>query len=338
MSDTDFCWQRQKKGKGFIYLDEHNQPIKDAEALDRITQLVIPPAWGDVKICQLTNGHIQAVGFDARGRKQYIYHPDWMAQQQQHKFDKMVEFGEVLPTLREKIVADLRLRKLSRERVVATVVWLLDHTFIRVGNQEYARDNKSYGLTTLREKHVDLHQDHVKLSFKGKSNVYHQVEVHDARVARTIRKCIELPGYELFQYLDEDGNRQVVDSRDVNEYLQSQSGLELSAKDFRTWGGTSLAAQTLYQAGIPESEIALKQAVRTAVKEVCSHLRNTPSVCRKYYIHPVVMDSYEKAELVPHFDRYYRREKRGNGELKGTSDFFSLEELATWELLKSKTN
>lgn len=338
MSDVDFCWQRKKQGKSFQFLDEHGKPIKDAAELERITKLVIPPAWTDVKICQKANGHIQAVGFDARGRKQYIYHPDWTSQQQQHKFDKMVEFGALLPDLRQKINSDMRQRNLSRERVVATVVWLLDHTFIRVGNQAYARDNKSYGLTTLREKHVEVDHNTVTLSFKGKSNIYHEVDVRDARVAKTIKMCLELPGYELFQYLDEAGERQVVDSSDVNEYLQSYTGQELSAKDFRTWGGTSLAAQSLYAAGNADSQTALKHAITAAVKDVSSHLRNTPTVCRKYYIHPVVVQTYEKAELIPYFDRYYRKEERSNGDLAGTSQFFSLEELATWNLLKSRAN
>jgi DNA topoisomerase-1 len=325
VSDEDFCWIRQKHGKGFRFLTTEGKPLK-AEELERSEKLVIPPAWTDVKICQNENGHIQAVGFDARGRKQYIYHPTWVAKNQEHKFDKMVRFGEVLPTLRETMAGHMRQHSLTKERLLATIVWLLEHTFIRVGNKEYAQENQSYGLTTLREKHVTVEGNTVNLSFKGKSGVYHEVDVSNPRVATTIRQCLELPGYELFQYLDENGERQSIDSQAVNEYLQAITGEELSAKDFRTWGGTTLAGDTLFKIGSPESKTAAEKAIRQAAKEVSQHLRNTVTVCRKYYIHPTIVKSYEKDELVPHFKNYYSRHRDGHG--------LSLEERATWTLLK----
>jgi DNA topoisomerase I len=321
------CWQRQKHGKGFRFLNENGSPLNKADT-DRIKKLVIPPAWTDVRICGDYSGHIQAIGLDARGRKQYIYHPVWVQHNQQQKFDKMVRFGEILPTLRETVASHMREHKLSRDRVVATVVWLLEHTFIRVGNSEYAQENKSYGLTTLREKHVDVEGNTISFSFKGKSGVYHELDVKHPRVAKTIKQCIELPGFEIFQYLDEDKQRQIIDSRDVNDYLHSITGEHLSAKDFRTWGGSVLAGKTLYTLGQASSETEAKRFLNTAVKEVASHLRNTKTVCRKYYIHPRVVAHHEDQTLVPYFDKAYKHEREA-----GTFDL-STEERATWELLK----
>ncbi len=327
VSDNSFNWTRKKHGKGFQYLTTEGKTLP-ADQVERIEKLVIPPAWIDVRISPDEMGHIQAVGFDARGRKQYIYHPEWMLHNQQHKFDKMVRFGEVLPTLRETMAGHMRQHDLTRERVLATVVWLLEHTFIRIGNQTYADQNQSYGLTTLREKHVDVEGNMINFSFKGKSGVYHELGIRHPRVAKTIKQCIELPGYEIFKYMDEKGVRQVVDSRDVNEYLQQITGEELSAKDFRTWGGTTMAGDTLYHLGSADSPTALKMSIRTAVKEVSNHLRNTMTVCRKYYIHPAIIKSYEKDELVAHFDRQYKLPIDKIMPL-------SLEEHAAWTLLKS---
>lgn len=327
VSDDTFKWYRMKHGKGFRYIDDTGKPLQQEE-IDRIKKLIIPPAWAHVKICQNENGHIQAVGFDQRGRKQYIYHPDWMLQNQKHKFDKMIRFGEVLPALRETTAGHMRQHTLTRERVLATMVWLLEHTFIRVGNKTYAKDNNSYGLTTLRMKHVSIDGNTVSLNFKGKSGVQHELDIKDRKIVRTIRQCSELPGYELFQYLDEDGNRQVVDSQDVNSYLQEITGEELSAKDFRTWGGTTLAGDTLYHLGNAHSEIELKQALNQAVKTVSSQLRNTIAVCRKYYIHPKIMKTYEKGKLVPYFEDVYNRPTVSDNGL-------SLEEYAAWSLLKA---
>jgi DNA topoisomerase I len=324
---TELSIERKKRGKGFRYLDsEGNHSITDERLLQRIKLLVIPPAWKNVAISKYANGHIQAVGRDAKGRKQYIYHPEWKKIQQQNKFHRMISFGEMLPKIRQHVRADMRKRGLGREKVVATVVWLLGRTFIRVGNTEYARANKSYGLTTLRNKHVQIERNRVLFEFKGKGGAPHSLEVDHPRVARTIRKCIELPGYELFQYLDNEGQRHVIDSSDVNDYLKTISGEEITAKDFRTWGGTVLAAETLHRTGLFMSHSAGKKNVTKAVKEVAKHLRNTPTVCRSYYIHPAVIDAYLNRILVPHFEKVYQRNDDKPAEL-------SKEEYATWTLL-----
>lgn len=308
VSDASLSWRREKKGDGFVYLNRLGRPVSPKDA-ERINKLIIPPAWTDVHICSDARGHIQAIGTDARGRKQYIYHPDWMAYNQKHKFDSLQQFGLILPTLRETVNGHMRQHTLTRERVLATVVWLLEHTFIRVGNKTYAKENQSYGLTTLRMKHVEVEGNTVSFSFKGKSHVYHELDVRHPRVAATIKKCIELPGYELFQYLDEDGQRHAIDSADVNEYLKTITGESLSAKDFRTWGGSTMAGDNLYQLGSEEPEADPESIIRQTVKEVASHLGNTVAVCRKYYIHPRVIRSYEHHDLIPHFAKVYRAEK-----------------------------
>lgn len=327
VSDAALTWHRHKQGRGFQYADRYGHPLR-GDSLDRVKKLVIPPAWTDVQISPDENSHIQAVGFDARGRKQYIYNEEWALQNQEQKFDKLTRFGEILPPLRETIAGHMRQHTLSRERIIATVVWLLEHTFIRIGNKEYARENNSYGLTTMREKHVEVDGNTITFSFKGKSGVYHELDVRHPRVAKTIRECIELPGYELFQYIADDNSRQVVDSRDVNEYLQQVTGETLSAKDFRTWGGTTLAANTLYLQGSPDSETFAKKAVQTAVKDVAHHLQNTVTVSRKYYIHPYVYKSYEQDILVPHFRSILKKATLPT-EL-------SPDEYATWTLLKEQ--
>lgn len=325
VADVNFSWRRQKNGAGFVYLNRLKQPIKDKD-LERVEALKIPPAWTEVRISPDKNGHIQAVGLDAKGRKQYIYHPDWVAYNQQSKFDSLQEFGEILPILRETVIGHMRQHTLTRERILATIVWLLEHTFIRVGNIEYAEENQSYGLTTMRNKHVDVEGNTIKFSFKGKSNVYHELDIHHPRVATTIKECIELPGYQLFQYLDEEGARHKVDSHDVNEYLKEITGKSLSAKDFRTWGGTTLAGETLFTLGTAEEELETDKAIIEAVKEVSSHLGNTVAVCRKYYIHPTVISSFEKKLLVPHFKEIYKAKPKTKG--------LTLEEYATLSLLK----
>ncbi len=325
VSDINLSWTRKKHSAGFQYFNRIGGKLRD-EDITRIKALVIPPAWTDVHICPDPQGHIQATGIDARGRKQYIYHPDWVAYNQRAKFDSLKRFGEVLPTLRETVAGHMRQHQLTRERVLATMVWILQNTFIRVGNKEYAKENQSYGLTTLRMKHVDIHGGTVRFSFKGKSNVYHEMDIRHPRVVSTIKKCIELPGYELFQYLDENGEKHSVDSAAVNEYLQQVTGEALSAKDFRTWGGTTLAGDVLYNLGEPSEELPLEKAEVQTVKAVSHQLGNTVAVCRKYYIHPTVFKSYEKATLIPHFDKIYASKK-------AAPEGLTLEEYATWTLL-----
>ena len=325
VSDQAFTWTRKVVRGKPIFVNRLGRPVSPKDQ-DRAKKLAIPPAWVEVKLSPDESGHIQAVGIDSRGRKQYIYHPDWVAYNQKHKFESLQRFGEVLPELRETVQGHMRQHELTRERVLATMVWLLEHTFIRVGNKEYAKENQSYGLTTLRNKHVDVVGNNITFSFKGKSNVYHELNIRNPRVATTIKKCIELPGYELFQYLDEDGNRRQIDSADVNEYLKQITGESLSAKDFRTWGGTILAGDTLYQLGAPENGESLEKSLVTAVKEVSQHLGNTVSVCRQYYIHPKIIKSYQKAKLIPHFDTVYHSKVK-------IPEGLSLEEYAALSLL-----
>ncbi len=303
ISEKSKCLTRRKWGKGWQYVGVDGKQIRDKEVLDRIKALVIPPAWEDVWICPQSNGHIQAMGTDQKGRRQYVYHTDWTKACQETKFDKMLYFGDILPKIRYKVGRDMSIDGLSRLRVLATVVWLLEHTFIRVGNEEYAKENNHFGLTTLRNKHVQVQGDRVKFEFVGKSGVAHNVGVSHPMVVKTIKRCIELPGYELFQYVDEGRQRHSVDSADVNEYLHEISGAEVTAKEFRTWGGTVMGAVNLNEIGPFESETEAKRNVNGCVKKVASRLGNTPSVCRSYYIHPVVISTYNKGELVPHFEQ-----------------------------------
>lgn len=317
--------RRVKKGSGFHY-HKKGRPVSQ-KTLGRISKLSIPPAWVEVIISADPKDYIQAIGIDAKGRKQYIYHPEWVKKNQEHKFDSMVAFGERLPDLRDAVSGHMKEKTLNRDRILATIVWLLENTFIRVGNKAYARDNESYGLTTMRNKHVGVQGNTVSFSFRGKSGVYHEHDVTHPHVAKTIRACIDLPGYELFQYLDDDGERRVVDSADVNDYLRTHSGADFSAKDFRTWGGSVLAGDCLYHKGGAENDRNLKSHIGETVKEVSSHLGNTKKVCRTYYIHPTVISSYEDGVLVPHFERVYK--KKSSKKLR-----LSPEEYATWSLIK----
>ena len=328
ITDTKLKWQRKGRGTGFEYLDEDGASLSEQEIV-RIKTLAIPPAWAEVRVSPDEKSHIQAVGLDAKGRKQYIYHPDWIAYNQQHKFDSMVRFGEVLPVLREQVAADMRRHTLSKERILGTIVWLLEHTFIRIGNIAYEKQNKSYGLTTLREKHVHVEGTTVKFSFKGKSGVYHEHDITHPRIAQTIKQCIELPGYKLFNYLDDNGNKQLIDSKDVNEYLKSVTGESMSAKDFRTWGGTALAGEFLYELGSVDQVVPEKQAFTRAVEQVSEHLGNTTSVCRTYYIHPKIFSSYESKKLIPHFKKIYKQFERSNHAGK-----LSPSEYAAWTLIQ----
>src|SRR3989344_1752368 len=311
VSDAGLTWQRKKVGRGFSYLNKSGNPLT-VEEVEKVTKLAIPPAWDNVQICPSDDGHIQAIGYDDKGRKQYIYHPDWIARQQQNKFDGMIRFGELLPKLRRTIYRHMAERELTRKRILATVVWLLENTFIRVGNKEYEKENDSHGLTTMRGKHVRVWGNTIKFHFEGKSGVYHELDVTHPRVAQTIKACIELPGYEIFHYLDEDRNKRSIDSHDVNEYLHEIAGEEMSAKDFRTWGGTTIAGSTLYKLGKPTSEEEGKKAVSQTIEAVAENLGNTPAVSREYYIHPKVLASYEDGSLIPHFDRVFK--SKGNNQ------------------------
>jgi DNA topoisomerase I len=290
--------RRRVKGKGFTYIDPKGQAVRDPKVLERIRKLAIPPAWTDVWICAQANGHLQATGRDARGRKQYRYHAEWRTVRDETKFGKMTIFGEALPAIRARVDEDLSRRGLPREKVLAAVVKLLEMTLIRVGNREYMKQNKSFGLTTLRDGHVDIQGSKLRFEFRGKSGKDHSVEIQDRRLARVVKQCRDIPGQTLFQYLDDDGVRQSIRSEDVNAYLREITGQDFTAKDFRTWGGTVLALSALLEIGACESEKEANRAVVQMVKQVSSNLGNRPAICRKYYVHPVVIDAFVQGKLV----------------------------------------
>jgi DNA topoisomerase-1 len=290
--------RRKRVGKNFTYIDPDGQTVRDEKTLARIRSLAIPPAYKDVWICPLANGHLQATGIDDRGRKQYRYHPRWREVRDETKYARMMAFGEALPKIRERTRADLAKPGLSRERVLATVVQLLEKTLIRVGNEEYSKTNKSYGLTTLRNRHVDVEGSHITFEFKGKSGVHHSIDLQDRRLARIMEKLQDLPGQELFQWVDENGVRHTIDSSDVNEYLKEITGQDFTAKDFRTWAGTVLASLALQEFESFDSETQAKKNIVAAIENVSERLGNTPSVCRKCYVHPAVLDSYLDGSMI----------------------------------------
>ncbi len=292
VSDTTPGITRKRAGAGWSYRTPDGALIHDTQTLRRIRSLVIPPAWVDVWICPRPNGHIQATGRDAKGRKQYRYHPDWRTTRDETKYARMIAFGQALPRIRERVAHDLALHGLPRAKVLATVVRLLETTLIRVGNEEYAKTNQSYGLTTMQNEHVAVKNATLRFSFRGKSGVHHTIDLKDRRLARIVRQLQDLPGHELFQYYDEDGTLQTVDSADVNAYLFEITGEHLTAKDFRTWAGTTLAAFALHEFEVFDSETQAKQNLVRAVESVAARLGNTPTVCRKCYIHPAVFDAY----------------------------------------------
>jgi DNA topoisomerase-1 len=277
---------------GFRYYRPDGRLLKSPADLKRIRALAIPPAWKDVWICPDPRGHLQATGRDARGRKQYRYHLDWRAHRETDKFDRLEAFASVLPEVRTRTAGDLAKSGLPREKVLATVVQLLERSLIRVGNDEYAKSNKSFGLTTLRDQHVEVKGSTLRFEFRGKSGKRHSVDVNDRRLARIVKQCRDLPGQELFQYLDENGRRQDVNSADVNTYLREITGTDFTAKDFRTWFGTVLAARALREFRCAESMAASKRNVLRAIEAVAGVLGNTPAVCRKSYIHPAILECY----------------------------------------------
>jgi DNA topoisomerase-1 len=289
---------RKGIGKGFIYLDANQKRIRTAEELSRIRALAIPPAWTQVWICPRADGHLQASGRDARGRKQYRYHPRWREVRDENKYARMVAFAQALPRVRSRVDRDLALPGLPRAKVLAAIVKLLDCTFIRVGNDEYAQTNQSYGLATMRARHVKVSGSKIQFEFRGKSRVEHAISIEDRRLARIIRHCQDLPGYELFQYVDEDGTRVPIEAADVNEYLRKIAGAEFSTKDFRTWAGTVLAANALARALHSGSNAEAKRRIAKAIEEVARLLGNTKAVCRKCYIHPSVISAYTDGSLL----------------------------------------
>ena len=283
---------RRKSGNGWVFIAPGGRTITDITVRERLLSLAIPPAWTNVWICPHPKGHIQATARDARGRKQYRYHPRYREERDQSKFRRMLEFSEILPLLRERVERDLRAGDLSRRQILATVVRLLDKTLIRVGNDEYARENRSFGLTTLRDRHVQITGAVLRFSFRGKSGVKHDLSINDRRIARIVQQSKDLPGEELFQYVDAEGKRQAIESDDVNAYLREVTGRDITAKDFRTWAGTMLAATELCAMGIAKTKRESSKNVLRAFDAVAERLGNTRTVCKKYYVHPELIRAY----------------------------------------------
>jgi DNA topoisomerase-1 len=289
---------RHEARNGFDYRLRYRSLVRDIATLKRIRKLAIPPAWTDVWICRDPNGHLQATGRDQRGRKQYRYHSRWREVRDDAKYGKLLIFARVLPLIRARVDEDLKRPGLPRERVLAAVVRLIELTLFRVGNSEYAKKNKSFGLTTLRDRHVRINGSHIHLSFRGKSGNRYESDINDRRLVRIVKGCRDLPGYELFQYLDDAGNQRTVGSEEVNAYLREITGEDVTAKDFRTWAGTQLAAKALQGFRHLDSEAKRKKAIVRAVEKVAAHLGNTPAICRRCYIHPAIFDGYIEGTLL----------------------------------------
>ncbi|WP_439599371.1 DNA topoisomerase IB [Falsiroseomonas sp.] len=327
VSDESPGITRRRAGKGFSYRSPKGGALRDAPTLKRIRSLAVPPAWTHVWICPSENGHIQATGRDQKGRKQYRYHPRWREVRDAAKYDRMVDFAKALPGIRGRVDADMRRPGLAREKVLATVVHLLETTLIRVGNDDYAKQNKSYGLTTLQSRHVAITGSELRFAFKGKSGKAWNLRVADRRVARIVRACQDLPGQELFQYRDAEGALRDVTSADVNAYLREITGREVTAKDFRTWAGTVLAALALKEYERVDSQAAAKRNVRAAIERVAARLGNTPTICRKCYVHPTILDSYLGGTLA------LEVEAEAKAELREGIDSLRPEEAAVLALL-----
>lgn len=329
VSDEEPGYRRKRIGQGFTYVDESNNKVDNPKLLERFETLVIPPAWENVWICKKKSGHIQVTGKDTKGRKQYIYHPSWNEARNNNKFAIMINFAESLPLIRERVELDLRKHLLTKEKVAAIIVKLLEYTLIRIGNTEYAKANGSFGLTTLKNKHLDISDNKIRFMFKGKSGKFWEVDVNDRRLVRLIKQCQELPGQHLFQYIDEEGKYQSISSNDVNLYLKSITDYDFTAKDFRTWGGTVRTAAGLYYAGPCETEKECKKKIIVVIRNVSNALNNTISVCRKYYIHPEILSSYIDGTL---FKEMEKTEKRSDDKPYGLEK----EEACVLNLLRVK--
>ncbi|WP_324720948.1 DNA topoisomerase IB [Salinimicrobium sp. HB62] len=306
ISEEQLCIERRKRGKGYQYLQE-GEPLKDNEKLERIKKLVIPPAWEKVKICPISNGHLQVVGLDAKQRKQYMYHPDWTKLRNLTKFYKMAAFGKVLPKIRARVDADLDKRGMPQDKVLALVIRLMEETHIRIGNDTYAKQNKSYGLSTLRSRHVQISSGKMKINFVGKRGIENTVSVTDKKLVKLVNKCEEIPGWEVFKYYDEEGKKRTIDSGMVNHYIQEVSGELFSAKDFRTWSATKIFFEKLREMGYAEEEKQNKKNIIEAYDTAAEALNNTRSVCRSYYVHPYVVQLYETGGIVTYFKKVDRK-------------------------------
>jgi DNA topoisomerase-1 len=318
VSDDQPGYTRQAKGDNFEYVDMEGKRISDEQRLLRISRLAIPPAWSDVWICPSPNGHIQATGRDARRRKQYRYHDRWREMRDANKYERLAGFGKALPKIGKRVEKDLALTGLPRAKVLATIVQLLEQSLIRVGNEEYARENKSFGLTTMQDRHVDVKGSKLRFRFRGKSGRQHDVDVTDRRIARIVSKLQDLPGQSLFQYLDDEGGVREITSQDVNEYLREIAGEDFTAKDFRTWAGTVLAAIALSTAGAFETKEQAKANIKNAIGAVAKALGNTPAVCRQCYIHPAVLEAYLNGNSINGFKTKTEEEFGKGSDLAST--------------------
>jgi DNA topoisomerase I len=331
VNDNEPGYQRLKKGRRFLYLDSNGIIIKDVKRKKRFKSLVIPPAWTNVWICKSKNGHIQVTGRDVKGKKQYIYHERWNELSNENKFSRLLDFGEKLPGLKTKIEGDLRKHSMDKEKVLAVIVKLLNETFIRIGNSVYAKKNKSFGLTTLKNRHINTNGSAIKIKFSGKSGKNWDVDIKDKRIIKLILQCQELPGQRLFTYLDEEGKHQSIESSDVNHYLQENMGEDFTAKDFRTWGGTVLTTEELLSAGKVEND-EYEKTIKQVIKNVSKKLFNTVAICKKYYIHPSVLEAYRKNKLFTEF-------KKNRTEIKKKKyKSYSLYELIVLNILRKSTN
>lgn len=331
ISDTGPCIRRIRcSGKKFRYVDVNGKPLRDPDELRRVRALGIPPAWTKVWICPDPDGHIQATGRDVKGRKQYRYHARWREVRDETKYNKMLDFGAALPLIRERTDKDLALPGLPREKVLAAVVRLLEGTLIRVGNEEYARQNGSFGLTTMRDWHVDIEGSRLRFHFRGKSGKDHDVDIRDRRLAKIVKKCQDIPGHELFQYIGDDGSRHTIGSADVNDYLQSIAGKDFTAKDFRTWAGTVLASLALQEFEAFDSQTQAKKNVVQAIRSVSERLGNTPAICRKCYIHPAVLDAYMDGSML------HTLKRRAEAEMAEGLEKLRPEEAAVMAFLQAR--
>lgn len=321
---------RKRAGKGWSYTLPHGRRLTDQRERKRINSLAIPPAYTDVWICPDPRGHIQATGRDARGRKQYRYHPKWREVRDETKYNRMIAFGEALPVIRERTDQDLRRHGLPREKVLAAVIRLLEATLIRVGNEEYARTNDSFGLTTMHDDHVDVTRSGMRFHFRGKSGIEHAVQLSDRRLASIVGRCQDLPGQELFQYLDDDDQRHTIDSTDVNDYLREITGQEFTAKDFRTWAGTVLATRALQEYGEVDTEADAKKNIVRAIEAVAARLGNTATICRKCYVHPMVLEAYSDGSMLE------TAKQRAEDELAASLPELPPEEAAVLMLLQRR--
>lgn len=318
VNDTMPGISRRQEGDRFIYLDKDGRETEDEETLSRIRKMALPPAWTNVWICPKANGHLQATGIDSKGRKQYRYHAQWNAIRSETKFFRMISFGEKLPLLRARLHKDLKNKMLTREKVIAIALSVMEQTLIRVGNAAYEKEYGSYGLTTLKDRHVKAEGSTIRFAFKGKKGIYHDITLEDRRLARLVKACRDIPGRELFQYFDENGEHRSLDSGMVNEYLKETMGDDFSAKDFRTWAGTVNALRLLVELEPCDTEKELKKNVKSVLDEVSHRLGNTRTICRKHYVHPQILEAYECQDLNPYIRNKNRYRQTSPHGLDGT--------------------